>query len=190
MKKVLFINACARPCSRSCELARHVLNRLPGQVEELRLYEEEIRPLDWPALQERVTSVTEGDSSAPVFRYAKQFAVADDIVIAAPYWDLLFPAVLRTYLEAVTVTGLTFRYTPQGMPEGLCRARRLIYVTTAGGPIGERNYGFEYIRALALNFYGIRETCCVAAEGLDLVGADPAAILEQARRNIPDFREK
>ena len=39
MKKVLFINACARPCSRSCELARHVLNRLPGQVEELRLYE-------------------------------------------------------------------------------------------------------------------------------------------------------
>ena len=132
MKKVLFINACARPCSRSCELARHVLNRLPGQVEELRLYEEEIRPLDWPALQERVTSVTAGDFSAPVFRYAKQFAVADDIVIAAPYWDLLFPAVLRTYLEAVTVTGLTFRYTPQGMPEGLCRARRLIYVTTAG----------------------------------------------------------
>ena len=43
MKKVLFINACARPCSRSCELARHVLNRLPGQVEELRLYEEEVQ---------------------------------------------------------------------------------------------------------------------------------------------------
>ena len=75
MKKVLFINACARPCSRSCELARHVLNRLPGQGEELRLYEEEIRPVDWPALQERVTRVT--------------------------------------------AAGLTFRYTPQGMPGGL-----------------------------------------------------------------------
>lgn len=37
MDKVLFGNACARPCSRTYELARHVLDRLPGQVEGLDL---------------------------------------------------------------------------------------------------------------------------------------------------------
>lgn len=190
MNKILFINACARPCSRTLELAQSVLDRLPGQVEEIRLYEEGLRPLDWPALRERNACADAGDFSAPSFRYARQFAAADDIVVAAPYWDLLFPAVLRIYLEAVTVTGVTFRYTPQGIPEGLCRAKRLVYVTTAGGPIGDRNYGFEYVRALARNFYGIREIRCIAAEGLDLVGADTAAILEQAKQSIPDFREQ
>lgn len=46
MNKVLFINACVRPESRTCRLAREVLKRLPGEPEELRLYEEPIEPLD------------------------------------------------------------------------------------------------------------------------------------------------
>lgn len=184
MNHILFIDACARPCSRTRALAQHVLKKLSGQVEQLRLYEAQLQPLDWAALQERSACAAAGDLSAPTFRYAKQFASADEIVIAAPYWDLLFPAILRTYLEAVTVTGITFRYTPEGIPEGLCRARRLVYVTTAGGPIGDRNYGFDYVRALARSFYGIQEVCCVAAEGLDLVGADAEAIIEQAKERI------
>lgn len=42
-----------------------------------------------------------------MFKYAKQFAEADEIVIAAPYWDLAFPATVRIYFEAITVTGIT-----------------------------------------------------------------------------------
>ena len=35
----------------------------------------------------------------PLLDYARQFARADQILIAAPCWDLSFPAVLRAYLE-------------------------------------------------------------------------------------------
>lgn len=121
----------------------------------MRLHEAGIRPLDWPALQERDACAAAGDFSAPVFRYAKQFAAADDSVIGALYGDLLCPAVLRTYLEAVAATGATFRYTPEGISEGLCRAKRPVYVTAAGGSIGDHHYGSEYVRALTRNFYGI-----------------------------------
>ena len=85
------------------------------------------------------------------------------------------------------VTGLTFRYTPEGRPASLCRAKRLIYVTTAGGPIGPFHFGYDYVKALAQGFFEIGDVCCVTAEGLDIVGADPAAIMEQAMRNAEEL---
>lgn len=115
MNKVLFINACVRPESRTCRLAREVLKRLPGEPEELRLYEEPIEPLDQETLEKRTELVARGDYRDPLFRYAKQFAQAADIVVAAPYWDLSFPAILKVYLEQICVTGLTFQYTPEGI---------------------------------------------------------------------------
>lgn len=118
-----------------------------------------------------------------MFRFARQFAQADEIVIAAPYWDLMFPAVVRSYLEAVTVSGLTFEYGENGVPRGFCKAKRLVYVTTSGGPIF-KNFGFEYVDALAHAFYGIEKTECIKAEGLDVWGADVNAIMEQAKSKL------
>ena len=175
-----------RPASRTCNLARTVLELLTGEVEELCLYEENIPPLDLRTLERREQCVRSEDFSDPLFLYAKQFASADAIVIAAPYWDLLFPAVLRAYLEAVTVADITFRYTPEGFPQGLCRAKQLIYLTTAGGPIGDRSYGYEYVRALAQTFYGIPDVRCFMAEGLDIVGADTEGIMKKARELVTE----
>lgn len=115
VNKVLFINACVRPESRTCRLAREVLKRLPGEPEELRLYEEPIEPLDQETLEKRTELVARGDYRDPLFLYAKQFAQAADIVVAAPYWDLSFPSILKVYLEQICVTGLTFQYTPEGI---------------------------------------------------------------------------
>ena len=53
MKKVLFVNACVRPQSRTLVLARQVLGQLGGKVEEVDLGRERLRPLDWEQLQER-----------------------------------------------------------------------------------------------------------------------------------------
>ena len=184
MDTILFINACPRPDSRTRELAQHVLSKLDGKVEKLRLFDEQIPPLDVAGMEERDRAVRKGDWNAPILRYARQFAAADTIVVAAPYWDLLFPAVVRTYFEATTVTGVTFRYTPEGFPEGMCRAKRLIYVTTAGGPIGEYNLGFDYVRALATLYYGIPEVKCFTAEFLDIVGADVPAIMAKAKAAV------
>ena len=114
----------------------------------------------------------------------KEFATADTIVIAAPYWDLSFPAVLKLYLENISVVGVTFRYSENGVPVGLCRANKLIYVTTAGGYIGENDFGFSYVKSLAQNLYGIKNTECVAAEGLDIAPEKAEGILSHAMSKI------
>ena len=71
--------------------------------------------------------ISEGSLDSPVFDLARQFSEAETIVIAAPYWDLSFPAVLKQYFEQVNVVGITFRYTEEGIPEGLCKADRIFY---------------------------------------------------------------
>ena len=180
---ILFVNGCVREHSRTLELAQAVLENESDAVEEIRLYPGGPEGLDAEKLALRDELLAKGDLDHPMLRWARQFAQADTIVIAAPYWDLAFPAKVRAYLEEVTVSGITFRYGENGIPHGLCKAKRLIYVTTAGGPIFQ-NYGFEYIKALAQGFYGIPNVSIVKAEGLDIRGADPEAIMAQAKAEI------
>ena len=183
MQTILFIDACVRANSRTLELANSVLEKLSGKVEKVNLYNEELSPLTLKEIEIRDNSAKNKDFSNDIFRLAKQFANADCIVIAAPYWDLMFPAVVKNYFENITVNGLTFAYGDNGVPVGMCRAKSLIYVTTSGGPIFY-NFGFDYVNALAKSFYGIKEVKCIKAEGLDVYGADVKKILEDAKQLI------
>ncbi|MCC0661889.1 MULTISPECIES: NAD(P)H-dependent oxidoreductase [unclassified Clostridioides] len=184
MSKILFLNACVRPESRTYILAQHVLDKMDGIIEEVKLEREQIMPLNWETLQKRDIYSQNHDFSAPMFRYAHQFVDADEIVIAAPYWDLTFPASIRIYFEAVTVCGLSFKYASDGTAQGLCKAKRIIYVTTAGGLISEYNLGYDYIKALCHIFYGIPEVICYKAENLDIKGANVKAIMENSIKEI------
>ena len=186
MEKVLYINACVRPESRTDALARHLLSRLCGDVEEVKVFDEALPLLDRKTLAHRDEAGRNGDFDDQVYAYARQFRDADTVVVAAPYWDLMFPAQLKRYFEAVTVTGVTFFYTPEGYPQGLCKGKRLYYVTTAGGPITV-NFGYDYVKAMAQGFYGIGDVRCIKAEFLDVIGADVAGILEKAKQEIEDL---
>ena len=131
MDEILLINACIRHDSRTRELTGSLLEKLRGHIQEVRLQELSLPPLDLKGMEKRDQAAQTADFSDPAFDAAKQFAGADVIVIAAPYWDLMFPAVLKAYLENITVTGITFRYSDNGRPESLCRARELHYVATS-----------------------------------------------------------
>ncbi len=174
---LLLIDACVRGKeSRTRRLAQAFL---PDEFSEVVLEKENLQPLNLAGLEQRNRLLDEGRLDDPLFRYAHQFSQADLIVIAAPYWDLAFPALLKCYLEKIMVNGITFRYAEDGRPVGLCRAEKLIYVTTSGGYIGEFNLGYTYIQALAA-MLGISRTEFAGAEGLDIWGNNPETILQQA----------
>ena len=175
---ILFVNACVRKNSRTLILAKRLLDTLDGEIKEVRL--EEIK---FPVVNEDFINRREALKNAqkyddPMFTLAKDFADADLVVIAAPYYDLSFPAMIKQYFEQINVVGITFSYSESGVPIGLCRAKKLYYVTTAGGPILSDDFGFGYVKALANSFYGIEEVCQIKAEGLDIIGANEQEILE------------
>ena len=184
MNNILFINACCRDNSRTNELAQHLLDNLNGQVVSVNLFEENISPINAELLSVRDNLLKDGKTNDKMFTLANQFAKADTVVIAAPYWDLMFPSILKVYLENITVCGITFRYSEKGIPQSLCKVKNLYYVTTSGGFIGEYNFGFDYVKALAKGFFGIGNVKCFSAEGLDIYGADVAEIMQKAKENM------
>lgn len=182
MEKILFVNACVRPESRTLILAKCLLACLGNDYTEVNVTDGNIKPLDFKALNERAEKIRRADFSDALFAPARQFAEADTVVIAAPFWDLSFPSCMKIYLENILVSGLTFTYR-SGRPEGLCRTKRLYYVTTAGGTVTP-DFGFNYVKALAETFCGIPEVKCFRAEGLDIIGNDARHILQEAKETI------
>ena len=187
MEQILFINACPREGSRTLELARYLLDKTDGSVEELTIFEENLLPLNGKTLALRDKMTANQNFDHPIFKYAKQFATADTIVLAAPFWDLSFPSALKIWLEYVMAKELTFRYTEEGFPCGLCKAKKLFYISTAGGPVLPSHMGFSYVDRLAKSYFGIPETVLFSAENLDVVGADTAAILSKAKEEIDNY---
>lgn len=179
---ILFINASPRKQSRTKKLADCVLGRLDGTVNEERVYEYIFPQATDFFLNSRNAAAANKDFSNPLFRYAKTFAEADIIVIAAPFWDMSFPAALKSYIEQINVVGITFSYTPEGKVKGLCKAKALIYITSAGGNVGKDGhvFGYGYVKWLAKSLYGIENVMLVNAEGLDIVGVDTEAIMKKA----------
>ena len=170
----LYINCCVRKESRTNRLAKAVLQKLGEDYTELKLYEENLRPLDLEKLNRRTELIERGDF---------KFANADTIMIATPYWDLSFPAPLKNYIENIYVTGIVSAYNENGLPVGLCKANDLYYVTTAGGPY-DPTYSYGYIESLAKNFFGISKTHLVKAEMLDIAGNDAEKILNNAINSV------
>ncbi len=182
--KTLFVNACVRPESRTLKLAKHVLEKLGNEYTEVDLEKENIQPLNLKTLQQRDALLDAKDFDAPMLKYAKQFAESETVVIAAPYWDLSFPAMLKNYIEAVTVNGITFTYSEEGFPVSLNNIKKVVYVTTSGGPMTNMDFGCEYITGVCKNLYGIADIKCYKAEMLDVFVDDVDNILVKVMEEI------
>ncbi len=184
---ILYVNACVRAESRTNRLANALLNQL-GAYKELRLTDLAIKPLNGERLAYRDAQIEKRNYDDSIFDLSKQFAEADFIVVSAPYWDGQFPAVLKTYLENIYVTGIVTKYSEDGRPQGLCKAKKLYYVTTAGREYDQR-FSYDYIEYLAKDMFGIKETELIYAEYLDIDGNDAEEILSAAIKCIQKFPE-
>lgn len=177
MKRILFIDCCIRrEASRSKELADFFLAELQKtgeyEIETLCLMDENLSYFADGFFFQRERLLEKGNFDHPRFRYAHQFAEAEKIVIAAPFWDLSFPALLKVYIENLCVDGITFHTDETGL-HGLCKADHMVYLTARGGIYTDSpmEQGSRYLEQMAA-FFGIEKYDCVAAEGLD-IGAWP-----------------
>ena len=183
MRTVLYVDCCIRrEQSRTKRLAEAFLSALPAdcRVEHLDLMAEDLSYFKDSYFAQREQLLAAGKREHPRFRYAYQFAGADLIVMAAPFWDLAFPALLKVYIEQISVDGITFGSTEAGL-RGLCRASQLVFLTTRGGFYTDdaMEMGSRYLEALH-TFFGIGAYTCIAADGMDVTGFDAEASLAAA----------
>ena len=182
--ELLFVNCCMKPDkeSRTYRLATEFIDKVSEgndvHVTEVALKNEPIEAIDNKTLNYRLKLIEEAAWDNRVFRYARKFQSADAIVIAAPYWDLSFPSLLKVYFENVFVTNLTFCYDGPDV-KSLCKAKKMAYVTTSGGYIGDNDFGTDYVRGCA-DMFQIEQFDVIKAEGLDIEGFDVDAILSES----------
>ena len=184
MKKLLFIDACiSTHQSRTKKLCdayiEEFLKKNPDyELETVVLRSGTVMPWTAERLNERDGYIAEKDWNHEMFDLPKQYKDADHIVIGTPYWDLSFASILKVYIENIMVGDLTFTTTEAGF-KGLCKGKMMTYITTAGGYIGERNFGYDYLKGIA-EMTGIDDTEFFSAEGLDIYGVDAEHVVEEA----------
>lgn len=190
MKNILYVNSCVKRDidSRTGRLAQAYLKKRlekdDCRLTELILEDTAMQPLTGKTLVTREKAIQSGDFSGASFDLARTFAAADEVVIAAPYWDMSFPALLKLYVEQLCINKLTFCYDEKGMPRGLTNVKKVVYLTTSGGYIGSNNFGFDYIKGVFSTLFGISDITFYSAEGLDIFGNDPEKILSDAIEKI------
>ena len=185
--KLLFVNCCVGQrgeSSRTLALAKAYLAsfRAKHPETEVETVTPEqmlaLKPFDPEMLNERDALARAGAFDAPVYDLARQFAAADGIVVAAPYWDMSYPAALRTYIEYISANGLAYHYEMDGS-HGDCAAERLVYLTSGGDFEHEDSVGVVHWRQLC-TLFGIGRFDYVFAGGLDIDPAKTPALLESA----------
>lgn len=149
--------------------------------------DEPLQNLSGDFFQAREVLLQAGHLNHRRFDYAHQFAKADLIVVAAPFWDLGFPALLKTYIENISVDGITFYADAAGI-HGKSKAKQLLFVTTRGGIYtgSHLEMGSRYMEALT-EFFGIASYRLFLAEGLDAEGVDVTTELATLIAEIDEF---
>ena len=175
MPQLLFVDACVRGAeSRSRMLAERFLSSYAAANPDAAILRRDLM---------RDALAAAGKLDDPLFADAWQFARADRIVLAAPFWELSFPAILKIYLERVSMRDITFGYEESGLV-GRCRAEKLLLVTTRGGDysLPETEWmemGARQLKALCAMF-GIPKFELLCAEGLDDERVDAQARMDEA----------
>jgi FMN-dependent NADH-azoreductase len=165
-------------------------NNPKDEVIVLDLYKENIDFLRSEDLGKVFGPKDEESRKNPILKYAYQFAEADKYVIAAPMWNLGIPAILKAYIDYVSVTGITFKYTENG-PVGLLKDKKAVHIVARGGEYGDAPYemGDRYLRTI-LGFFGISEIETIAIENLDVIGVSVQEKVEEGIRKAKSSAQK
>ncbi len=172
MSSLVVINACVRQAdSRTLRIAEPIIAALSERyaVTRYNLPEMDIQPLD-PYLFARRGL---GDIPSWAQEAARAIAGADRILIAAPFWDMSFPAVLKCFIEHVSLFDITF--TDNGNTcVGLCNAPKVLYITTRGMDIrtgDAREQATPYLKAIG-SLWNLGEITTIAATNMDYISPE------------------
>ena len=182
---ILQINASARSAgANSTRLANDVTARLlaqnPNASVELRDLASDPHPvLDEPALGALFTPAENRtpEQSARVAlddALIAQVQSADALVLGVPMYNFGIPVQLKTWIDAISRAGVTFRYTANG-PEGLLTGKKVYVALARGGLYRDTPADSQvpYLKAF-LGFLGMTDVEFIYAEGLSM-GPDAAS---------------
>lgn len=167
MAGLVYIDACVREKdSRTRRIAEPIIEALGRKytVTAFHLPQIKMKPID----PESYTAREKGSVPQWAADAARAIAQADRIVVAAPFWDMSFPSVLKVFIEHTSLFGITFD-SDEKTCYGLCRCEKVLFITTRGMDIqtgDPREQGSSYLKALS-GLWSLGEVVTLAASNMD-----------------------
>ena len=166
MESLVVINACMRDGSRTQKILDGLLGVL-GKKYNIEIIDLSTLNMSWIG-EKDLKDRDNGYVPEKFVSMSKKVANADRLVIAAPFWDMSFPSVLKVFFENISLFNITFTST-QTECVGLCKAKKVLYITTRGMSIKTGDpleQATPYIKALS-KLWGLGELYVLSAENLD-----------------------
>jgi len=189
MRTLIVLSSILGDNSKSTRLARHLsdhLNAASGEVIVRDLGHTPLPYMDGSLIgalftpqDQRVdaqhAAVAEADAAIA------ELMAADRVIFAVPVYNFGLPAQLKSYLDFVARAGVTFRYTAEGVPQGLVTGKEVFVVSARGGkaqgtPLDTVT---PYLQTM-LGFLGMTDVTFIAAEGQAMGEAAAAAGMDAA----------
>ncbi|OQY41978.1 MAG: hypothetical protein B6227_03585 [Fusobacteriia bacterium 4572_74] len=169
--KVLYIKASPKPEDKSVShklakafIGEYIKNNPKDEVTELNLHDRGCRHVDYEILCDSF------ERKGLMVETANKFMEYDKYIISSPMWNLSIPAILKSYIDLITVKGITFEYSKLGIPIGLAKGKKTIYLGSRGGgypfPLSLITFDMRYIKYI-FRFIGIKDFKSFILENVD-----------------------
>jgi len=203
MKKLLHIVATPREDeSRTLRVAGAFLETFQQQhpdwtVDELNLPQEKLPDLGLKSVGGKYVLLNGKDLFGrlkeewlEIVQHIERFLSADLYLISTPMWNFHIPYMLKHYIDIIVQPKYLFRYTDQGVAEGLVTNRKMVVITSRGGTYDSEathplDYQEPYLRTI-FGFVGITDINFIIAQPMDV----SAEIREQKLAEAMDAAKK
>lgn len=175
--KILQINASARrEGANSTRVANTIVARLQAANPAAQLTLRDLAVTPHPVLDEAALGAlfTPVDQRSPeqAARVALDDALIaeiqphDTLVLGVPMYNFGVPVQLKSWIDAISRAGVTFRYTETG-PEGLLKGKKVYVALARGGLYRDtaNDSQVPYLKSV-LGFLGLSDVSFIYAEGL------------------------
>lgn len=207
MTKVLYITAHPHDDTQSYSMAvgkafidTYKEKNPEHEVLHLDLYKEDIPHIDadvfsgWGKLRAKGFEELSAEEKAKVGRLSElveQFVAFDKYVFVTPFWNFSYPPVMKAYLDSVSLSGKTFKYSEQGQPIGLLTDKKALHIQARGGfysdgPAASLEMGHRHLQVM-MQFFGVPSFEGLFVEGHNKAPEKAKEIKENAIARAKDL---
>ena len=160
---VAVIDSTIRKESRTREILNNVINHYKGEV-DFKVYDIN----EYELIPTNKYNFDQKGSEEIYFEISKEISSMDGLIIAAPFWDMTYPALLKVFLEKLSIPNVMFL---DGTKEvvGLSNNKFMLFITTRGLNIetySKYDGASPSLKALC-ELWGIPKFICVGTSNMD-----------------------
>ena len=203
MNKVLIVNSSALgEASVSNKLSRELAERLQAQDPSVEIAVRDIGADPVPHLRADTVSAIRGSADSDAARETMalsdkliaEIREADLLVIGSPMYNFGISSTLKSWFDHVLRAGVTFRYTAEGVAEGLMTGKKAVVIETRAGfysegPAAGLDSQEPHLRTM-LGFMGIGDVLFVRAEKLAFGPEAASAAIAEAVGQLGEVAER